>query len=205
MMKSINTIGSSKLSDKDRELLDFYQTPTFATESLVNSKLIGDGCIWEPMAGNGAISKVLARHNFKVISSDVIERDYKLDFVCDFFNNDIDVNATQIVTNPPYKYADDFIVKCLSANKPDFLGVFLPIRYLEGKKRYMQIYSKYKPSDVIVFAKRLGCYKDSDVKNGVVITEYGIGSAVAYMWLCFTKNKTTGLYDNIDTKMHWIY
>lgn len=85
---------------------------------------------------------------------------------------------------------------------PSFLAVFLPVRYLEGIKRYKEIYSNYTPSDVIVFARRYGCYKESDVEAGIV-NDHGIGSAVAYMWLCFTK-RMDGTYGG-ETKLHFVY
>mgnify|MGYP001777142726 FL=1 len=45
-----------------------------------------------------------------------------------------------IITNPPYNVADDFILHALSTLKADYLAVFLPVRYLEGSKRYLEIY-----------------------------------------------------------------
>ena len=106
-----------------------------------------------------------------------------------------------IVTNPPYSCANQFILHTLSVVKPDACCVFLPVRYLEGTKRYNEIYSRFKPSKVLVYAKRLGCYKESDVEAGVV-TERGVGSAVAYMWLCFTR----GTWSSQETKMEveWV-
>lgn len=56
---SVNTVGASNHSDKDREELDFYQTPSFATQSLLDLGIIEAHNIWEPMAGNGAIAKPL--------------------------------------------------------------------------------------------------------------------------------------------------
>lgn len=156
------------------------------------------------MAGNGAIAKVLKQNNYDVFSSDIVERKYKLDNVSDFFRLEEfpdPLSSWQIVTNPPYNMADKFLLHCLSM-RPSFLAVFLPVRYLEGIKRYKEIYSIYTPSDVIVFARRYGCYKESDAEAGKV-NDHGIGSAVAYMWLCFTK-KVDGTYGS-ETKLHFAY
>lgn len=208
--KVVSTVGASNLSNKDREDLDFYQTPSFATKSLLDLRLVEAHNIWEPMAGNGAIAEVLKQNNcLNVTTSDIVQRDYKLDFIQDFFNmkefpvSMLEKGGRGIITNPPYNVADDFILHALSTLKADYLAVFLPVRYLEGSKRYLEIYQHYKPRDVIVFARRLGCYKDSDVKSGVKITDHGIASAVAYMWLCFFR--PTMMDKNAETKLHWVY
>lgn len=208
--KVVNTVGASNLSNKDREDLDFYQTPSFATQSLLDLRLVEAHNIWEPMAGNGAIAEVLKQNKYlNVTTSDIVQRDYKLDFIQDFFNmkefpvSMLEKGGRGIITNPPYNVADDFILHALSTLKADYLAVFLLVRYLEGSKRYLEIYQHYKPRDVIVFARRLGCYKDSDVKSGVKITDHGIASAVAYMWLCFFR--PTMMDKNAETKLHWVY
>lgn len=208
--KVVNTVGASNLSNKDREDLDFYQTPSFATKSLLDLRLVEAHNIWEPIAGNGAIAEVLKQNNYlNVTTSDIVQRDYKLDFTQDVFNmKEFPASMSEkrgrgIITNPPYNVADDFILHALSTLKADYLAVFLPVRYLEGSKRYLEIYQHYKPRDVIVFARRLGCYKDSDVKSGVKITDHGIASAVAYMWLCFFR--PTMMDKNAETKLHWVY
>lgn len=201
----VNTLGATNIAKSEREDLDFYQTPSGATQALIDMDLLRRGLkVWEPMAGNGAIAEVLKQNSYDVFSSDIVERKYKLDIVKDFFEFKTlpePLNSWQIVTNPPYKMTDKFLLQCLSM-RPSFLAVFLPVRYLEGIKRYKEIYSNYTPSDVIVFARRYGCYKESDVEAGVV-SDHGIGSAVAYMWLCFTK-RMDGTYGS-ETKLHFVY
>lgn len=201
----VNTLGATNIAKSEREDLDFYQTPSGAIQALIDMDLLSRSLkVWEPMAGNGAIAEVLKQNSYDVFSSDIVERKYKLDVVKDFFEFKTfpeSLNSWQIVTNPPYKMTDKFLLQCLSMH-PSFLAVFLPVRYLEGIKRYKEIYSNYIPSDVIVFARRYGCYKESDVEAGVV-SDHGIGSAVAYMWLCFTK-RMDGTYGS-ETKLHFVY
>ena len=177
---------------------------------MLDLRLVEAHNIWEPMAGNGAIAEVLKQNKYlNVTTSDIVQRDYPLDFTQDFFTmkefptSMPEKGGRGIITNPPYNVADDFILHALSTLKADYLAVFLPVRYLEGSKRYLEIYQHYKPRDVIVFARRLGCYKDSDVKSGVKITDHGIASAVAYMWLCFFR--PTMMDKSAETKLHWVY
>jgi hypothetical protein len=199
-----NTLGSSSLSKKDRETLDFYQTPSYATESLLERFDFESKNIWEPMTGNGAIAKPLRDAGYNVFCTDLVERKFALDATFDYFKQQTyngDNQDFSIVTNPPYGKVNEFLEHTLNIIKPKTCCLFLPVRYLEGIKRYNEIYSKFKPAKVFVYAQRLGCFKESDVEAGLV-GERGVGSAVAYMWLCF--RNATMLDQNSKTEIEWI-
>jgi len=199
-----NTLGSSSLSKKDREELDFYQTPSYATKTLIERFDFKSKNIWEPMVGNGMIAKPLREAGYSVYCTDLVERKFKIDASCDYFSlpsyNGTDDDFA-IVTNPPYELANKFLKHTLESIKPKTCSLFLPVRYLEGKARYNEIYSKYKPCKVFVYAQRLGCFKEADVEAGVV-GERGVGSAVAYMWLCFDRD--TWSSQETKTEIEWI-
>lgn len=187
----LNTLGSTKLSDADREDLDFYQTPEHATKTLVQHINFSGLIVWEPMAGNGMIADVLKKSGITTYATDVVQRKYKLDDVVDFFAISTFGAAGSdfaIVTNPPYKFADKFLLHALADLNPAVCCAFLPLRYLEGEKRFDMIYSRFKPSKLIIYAKRLGCFTEKDKAEGKV-SEYGAPSAVGYMWICFERDK----------------
>ena len=199
-----NTLGSSSLSKKDRETLDFYQTPSHATKTLLERFDFESKNIWEPMTGNGAIAKLLRDAGYNVFCTDLVERKFPLDATLDYFKQQTynrDNQDFSIVTNPPYGKVNEFLEHTLNIIKPKTCCLFLPVRYLEGIKRYNEIYSKFKPAKVFVYAQRLGCFKESDVEAGLV-GERGVGSAVAYMWLCF--RSATMLDQNSKTEIEWI-
>ena len=150
------------------------------------------------------IVKELAKSGLDVYATDIVERDFKLNDIVDYFDiNSFEVSngGFAIVTNPPYEFANKFLEHTLTTIKPKTCCLFLPVRYLEGQKRYDCIYSKYKPCKVLMYVKRLGCFTEKDVKEGKV-TERGVGSAVAYMWLCFDRD--TWLDPNTKTELEWI-
>jgi hypothetical protein len=203
--RHLKTLAATNLKKEDaniREDLDFYQTPKYAVQALLKAcPEFNDKICWEPFAGNGAISKVLTENNIKVISTDIIERKFKLDEIRDFFNFGLPTvpgfngqPEFNIVTNPPYNISLDVITHTLNNIKPNLFAVLLPIRYLEGKKRYNEIYSKFKPSKVLIFIERIGCYKESEE---AIITDKGVPSAQAYMWLVWSKT-------NSNTELLWI-
>lgn len=92
---------------KKNDVYDFYETPTWATERVVEQMLI-DGIvnkydnILEPCSGAGAITNVLKQYFENVEASDIQGADYivgkrNID-VYDINDNMCDV----VITNPPY-------------------------------------------------------------------------------------------------------
>lgn len=88
-----------------------------------------------------------------------------------------------IITNPPYKYAVEFIYKALSlipeGNK---VAMFLKVQFLEGKSRKM-LYKNFPPKTIYVSSSRINCAKNGDF-SGMRTTG---GSAVAYAWYVWEK------------------
>lgn len=99
-----------------------------------------------------------------------------------------------IITNPPYKYAIDFIYKALSII-PDGhkVAMFLKIQFLEGKER-KELFRVYPPKIVYVSSSRILCAKNGEFKKMIS----GGGSAVAYAWFLWEKGY------NGETIIRWI-
>ncbi len=58
------------ISTFDRRCRDFYATPNWVTEALLQ-RFPFRGSIWEPCCGAGAMSTVLAAHGYQVVSTDI--------------------------------------------------------------------------------------------------------------------------------------
>lgn len=116
-------------SGEDRSENDFYPTPAWTTEALLQrEKFIGE--IWEPACGDGAISKLLEPH-YNVISSDLIDRGYG--DVLDFLT--AERLTDNIITNPPFSLCSKFIEKA-KASSWGKIAMFLKTTALEGNGRY---------------------------------------------------------------------
>ena len=88
-----------------------------------------------------------------------------------------------ILTNPPYKFANEFILHALKLIKPnDKVFMFLKTTFLEGKKRKEILFDKYPPKRIYQFSGRIVC-----AKNGNFESMRKIGSAVAYAWFEWQK------------------
>ena len=112
----------------NRRPADLYPTPEEATRALL--KVIKFcGLVWEPASGLGHISRVFEAAGHKVRSTDLHATTYQYGGQADFLSQS--VKAPNIVTNPPYKHALEFIRvgSSLANNK---LALFLPVNFLNN-------------------------------------------------------------------------
>lgn len=88
----------------------------------------------EPACGEGHISEALKAAGYEVESRDLVDRGYGE--VADFLAIDNLAWNGNIVTNPPYKYAQQFVEKALSIiPEGKKVAMFLKLTFLEGKAR----------------------------------------------------------------------
>lgn len=155
-------------SGNNRSDNDFYPTPEWATEALfAKEHFIGD--VWECAAGDGSMARVIEKHNF-CHSTDIIEG---IDFFSSIEKSD------NIITNPPYKYALEFInhAKELADKK---IAMLLKLAFLEGQNRYDFFQDEDFPlKSVYVFFKRLNFFP---VKTGA--------GMIAFAWYVWDKDYT---------------
>ncbi len=171
------TLGASNHSDHERAHMDYYATEPKAVRCLLELEKF-EGDIWECACGEGHLSDEIIKHGYTVCSSDIIDRKYGEVF--DFLSDKNVATDMNIVTNPPYAFADAFIVKAMEIlREGKKLALFMPIRYLEGKKR-KKIFATYPPKVVYVSSSRLACAMNGDFANMK-------GSAVSYAWFVWEK------------------
>lgn len=89
-----------------------------------------------------------------------------------------------IVTNPPFKSALPFILHALEL-VPDgsYVCMFVKTTFLEGKRRYNELFSQQPPMLVLQFVERILCAKNGDFEEA-----RKQGSAVSYCWAIWRKN-----------------
>ena len=171
----ITTNGFANNRDYDRETNDYYAK----LETFQNN-------IWECACGEGHLSRAMQNKGITVYSSDLINRGFGNEY--DFLSAENQEWKGHIITNPPYKYAKEFIEKALSII-PDgcLVAMFLPIRYTEGKAR-KKLFQAHPPKTVYISSSRLKC-----AINGKF--DAMKGSATSYAWFVWQKgfNGTTEL------------
>ena len=173
-------MGARNFAEEEREENDYYATNPLAINALFRHEDFSNN-IWECACGGGSLSARMERYGKTVKSTDLIDRGYGTGGV-DFLKQ-TDPFPGDIITNPPYKFTTEFILKAyeLTQNK---VAMFLKLSALEGKERYQKIYKSIPPSDVYVFVDRLGCYK-----NGKFVDDADIvRGAVCFAWFVWKKN-----------------
>lgn len=173
------TLGASNHTDKDREENDFYATEPLAVRLLLELETFTNN-IWECAAGKLDLSKELESHGYSVRSSDLMMRCDGVEQL-DFLNYD-GAWDFDILTNPPYSTASQFIEKAMSiVPEGRKVAMFLKIQFLEGKAR-KNLFKKYPPKIIYISSSRLLC-----AKNGMFEEFRKQGSAVCYAWYIFEK------------------
>lgn len=135
---SCNNLGQRKKSD-------FYETPYSITEQfLLKGHFDAHQEVLEPACGQGAIVRVLQKLGCSNITSYDIEKNFLTETV----------QYDQIITNPPFSLADEFILKAKEIARDRF-AFLLPLSYLHGKRRYDTIWTNktFPLSRVYVFTR----------------------------------------------------
>lgn len=185
-------LGASNHCTDDREENDFYSTDPDCVRDLLRVETFNKN-ILEPCCGTGNISKVLEENCYNVISTDLIDRGYGKGGI-DFFKEYQEIDR-DIVSNPPYGLATEFVDHALQIIKPHHkVALFLKLQFLEGADRYIKLFSQQKLETIYVYSKRVACYKNDEMyqkdKNGNYILDKDgnkkkIGSAVCFAWFIF--------------------
>src|SRR3954454_10842130 len=89
------------VSGYQREGRDFYATPDWVTEALLQHVRLR-GPVWEPCCGDGAMSTVLAARGDEVVSTDIAERGFGKAGIDFLTCRAMPEGCRSIVTNPPY-------------------------------------------------------------------------------------------------------
>ena len=194
------TLGASNHTDKERESQDYYATDPIAIDKLAAAYDI-PFLVWECACGEGHLAQRLRERGHLVVATDIINRGYGeawFDFF-DLFNLPYCLQGKDnvcILTNPPYKYATEFVehaIELLPNGAPCIM--LLKTTALEGKGRWQRLYSKGWLKAVYQFTERLLCAKNGDFDG----MKAGGGSAVSYAWFVFAADG-----NNDPPTIHWI-
>ena len=179
-------LGASNHTERERAENDYYATEPKAAELLLEVEPELDN-IWECACGEGHLAKVFEKAGKLAKASDLVNRGYGIQE--DFINN-IFVNFNSnfvwngdIVTNPPYKWAKEFVEHALKIiENGRKVCMFLKITFLEGKER-KEMFKEYPPKTVYVCSGRISCARNGDFSAFD-------SSATAYAWFVWEKGFT---------------
>lgn len=180
-------LGATSHSSGEREENDYYATDPRCVADLLNVETFNEN-IWECAVGGGHIANVLQQCGYEVYGTDIVDRGWEGTEYYDFLN--IDNNKEKvilwkgdIITNPPYKYAQQFVENAMKViNEGNKVAMFLKLTFLEGQSR-RKMFEKYPPKTIYVYSKRANCAKNGEFEKYP-------SSAVAYAWFIWEKGFT---------------
>lgn len=198
------TLGASNHTNHDRAEHDYYATEPLAADLICGVEKF-EGDIWENCCGEGHLSKRLEELGHNVVSTDLVDRGYGQGNI-DFFECDKAL-AQNIITNPPYKYAKEWVEHSLELLKDGGkLALFLPIQFLESEAR-RNLFATTPPKTIYVCTNRVLCGINGDFSakdsNGNTMynkdgTPKRMSSAKCYAWFVWEKGVKT------DPVVRWI-
>ena len=176
---TFSTLAASNHSAGERQQHDYYATEPKAMELLLAEEAFAP-VIWECACGEGHLSRVLAAHGYEVISTDLIYRGFGDSEPLDFLKETLEDFEGDIITNPPYKYALEFVQQALnSVRSGGKVAMFLKLQFLEGQSR-KEFFLHNPPKTVYVSASRRVCALNGEFKDNRP-------RAVAYAWYVWEK------------------
>ena len=188
--------------------LDYFPTPPWATRALcewidTQTARLPTWSVWEPACGEGHMARPLGEYFRFVTATDV--HDYSATYadqarVGDFLltwdhSPMIQAHGVDwIVTNPPFRLAQEFIATAHAIAKH---GIAMLVRsaFLESRERYENLFAKTPPSDILQFVERVPMHK------GVLAAD--ASTATAYCWLVWFFPANCAVGDGVP-RFHWI-
>jgi len=169
---------------------DFFETPYRITHKLFEHEEFDFNFeVLEPACGYGAITRILQYY----FDGDINYYDkYKGSINKDFF--DETKKYKYVITNPPYKIADEFVLKAKEIYNKKF-AFFLRTNYLSGQKRYnKKVYDSLK--NVYIF-NRMPDLSQPLKESGLYKT-----AGIVYAWLVWEKGwKGKPMIEFLDCSM----
>jgi len=157
--KAFLTNGVNRLNNRAEH--DYYATDPRAVKLLFELEKFHHK-IWEPACGEGHLSKEIRKHGYEVRESDIVDR--MDNEVSDFLKCDGIWNG-DIITNPPYNKAKEFVYKALDIIPDGYkAAMFLKLTFLEGKAR-RKLFEYHPPKKIYVSSSRLSCAKNGDFSH----------------------------------------
>lgn len=184
-------LGSSNHAEHIREKDDFYSTDPKASEYLMKLEKFSD-TVFDNSIGRGDLMLPFIKEGYNVVGCDIVYRGCeeflgewkdKLEYkTLDFLSAPIESGTVEmdIVFNPPYKYATEFIRKSLDIVADGYkVCAFVRTLYLESQER-ANLFKEFPPKTVYVSSRRLRCHINGDVKDTS-------SSATSYSWFVWEK------------------
>lgn len=167
-----------------RDNLDWYVEPKFATEALLKVERFS-GRIWDPACGQGNIISALLHAGYNAAGTDIVRRvPENTGWFCgefDFLNDEILTDPDCYVFNPPFyraKGAEAFIRRAVGSAQTK-VAAFVDLKFLGSVGRANGLFNGHPPTRIWMITPRPSCPPGEFLKAG---NKAGGGTA-DWVWL----------------------
>lgn len=202
--------------------LDDFPTPPWATRALIEHVLIPAGprtmlarsVAWDPACNRGFMARPLAEYFRDVRASDIEDYGFSghqatIDFLWPGSSNDVGGDIDWVITNPPFRLAEQFIERAFDLNLEGF-AFLMRTSFLESEGRHAKLFCRFAPTIVAQFSERVVMHKGKvvdpnfavqvlDKKTGRMVCRKP-STATSYMWFAWLNGRTR----NTESKLVWI-
>ena len=116
----------------ERDEHDWYVEPYECSLALFEAEEMPDP-IWDPACGLGRILWSGKEYNKDIFGSDIVRRSTYCNVVSDFFSNDFRPKFFSIVSNPPFRHAENFVRRAIAVTpEGGKIAMLLPLVWMAG-------------------------------------------------------------------------
>jgi hypothetical protein len=116
----------------ERDEHDWYVEPPECSAALFALEEFS-GVVWDPACGVGRIVASAREAGLPAVGTDIVKRGPICEREFDFLDEEIDIGFTNIVSNPPFKHAEEFVQRALECVPiGGKIAMLLPLVWLSG-------------------------------------------------------------------------
>jgi hypothetical protein len=162
MNQNVSTAVMQRRLEPD-DSLDDFPTPPWATRALIEHVIrphmslpLRGLTVSDPACNRGYMARPLAEYFGHVHASDILDYGWAgQQAVADYLYPGAVEPAPLTITNPPFRLAEEFILKSL--NGPNWIGTAVIVRnaFMEGVDRYQKLFLRHPPTIYAQFVERV--------------------------------------------------
>lgn len=201
---------------KEREALDYYATPPKEVTNILETmglKISDKDLVLEPCCGGGHMVEGIYQYNkgANIIATDIMDRKnpfltrdavgntimYHYGTKYDFLSDEYPIKECDyVIMNPPFSVIIPFVQHSLEVAQRGVL-MLGRLKFVEGQKRFNQIFKDNPPTKIWAYVDRIACYKNGDFSEKP-------SSIEAYAWFYWDKIEMKINKDK-KTEFNWIW
>lgn len=175
--KNMNVVRVTNYDDHN----DDFPTPPWAVRAFLTyvTKIPRGSTVLEPACGRRHMEVAFKEFGLKTLNYD--KNRYGAGHkIADYTNGDAYPAHDFVITNPPYKQANQFALRALKEAEYG-VGLLLRTIWMESVTRHDQLFGVTPPTTVAVFSRRMQAAQGKLVRNG--------GAMMSHSWFWWDKTK----------------